>query len=177
MRVRIATTLLAVALAAGCSGGHGAASGPSWATHTRAFTARVRISLLHPTMGSSAAPARTMLVDRDGRFRIVATSKRFGYRMVSVSDSRTATQVWGSKAHPILTEFRGSTSFLVNQAGGLPLRIVQAYLAGSAPPRGVHLRVVAAGPPARIVATTATVRMRITIARAARVADTAFRTA
>jgi hypothetical protein len=176
MRVRIVTSAVAVVLATGCSGGHGPASGPRWAAHARDFTARVRISLLHPRTGSSAPPSRTMLIDRDGRFRIVATSKRFRYRMVSVSDGRTATQVWGSKAHPILTDFRGSRSFLANQAGGLPLRIVQAYLTGTAPPWSVHLQVVAAGPPARIVATTATVRMRITIARAPYVGGAAFLT-
>ena len=42
------------------------------AAHTSVFTAHVRLSLLHPTTGSSAPPPQTMLVDRDGRFRTVA---------------------------------------------------------------------------------------------------------
>jgi hypothetical protein len=118
-----------------------------------------------------------MLVDGDGRFRIVARSERFRYRMVSVSDGRTATRKWGAAAHPFVTDYRGSPRFLANQAGGLTLRIVQAFLSGTAPPWGVHLRVVSSGPPARIVATTSTERLRITIGRAGHVAASAFRPA
>jgi len=176
VRVRIVTSALAVALAAGCSGGHGAA-GPKWTADTNVFAAHVRISLLHPAKGSSAGPPQTMLVDRDGRFRIVATSKRFRYRTVSISDDRTATRQWGSSAHPIVTSYRGSQRFLAEQAGGLSLRIVQAYVTGTAPPFGVHLHVVTSGPPSRIVATTSTERLRITIGRAGHVAASAFRPA
>jgi hypothetical protein len=118
-----------------------------------------------------------MLVDRDGRFRIVATSKRFRYRMVTISDGRTATEQWGTAAHPNVTDYRGSRHFLVDQAGGLSLRIVRAFVSGTPPPFGVHVRVVSTGPPARIVATTATVRMRITIGRGGHVTASAFRTA
>ena len=177
MRVRIAATVLAIALAAGCSGGHGSASAPTWVAHTSVFTAHVRLRLLHPTHGSSAPPPQTMLVDRDGRFRIVATSKRFRYRMVTVSDGRTATQQWGTAAHPNVTDYRGSQRFLDSQAGGLPLRIVQSYLAGTAPPFGVHVRVVSGGPPAQLVATTRTERLRITIDRGGHLTASAFQTA
>ena len=177
MRVRIATTVVAAALAAGCSGGHGAAGGPAWAAHTSVFTAHVRLSLLHPTTGSSAPPPQAMLVGRDGRFRIIATSKRFRYRMVTVSDGRTATQKWGTAAHPNVTDYRGSRRFLTSQAGGLPLRVVRSYLAGTAPPFGVHVRVVSDGPPAQLVATTSTERLRITIGRGGQVTASAFQPA
>jgi hypothetical protein len=59
-----------------------------------------------------------MLVDRDGRFRVGATSKRFHDRIVR------ATQEWAPRPTPTVTDYRGSRRFLVDQAGGLPLRIV-----------------------------------------------------
>jgi hypothetical protein len=57
------------------------------------------------------------------------------------------------------------------------VRIIQAFLAGTAPPYGVHVRVISDGPPAVLVATTATARMRITLARARHVPAGAFRRA
>jgi hypothetical protein len=178
MRARIVTSAVAVVLAAGCSGGgHGAAGRPDWAAHASVFTAHVRTSLLHPARGSSAPPPQTILIDRDGRFRIVATSKRFRYRMITNSDGRTATQQWGAAAHPNVTDYRGSRRFLADQAGGLPLRIVQSYLAGTAPPFGVRLRTVVGAPPAQVIATTRTERLRITIRRGGRVTPSTFRPA
>jgi hypothetical protein len=112
-----------------------------------------------------------MLVDRDGRFRVGATSKRFHDRIVR------ATQEWAPRPTPTVTDYRGSRRFLVEQAGGLPLRIVQAYLAGTAPPFGVRLHVASGGPPARLVATTATERLRITVGREGHVTPSSFRTA
>ena len=53
---------------------------------------------------------------------------------MTVSNGRTATQQWGTAAHPNVTDYRGSRRFLVDQAGGLPLRIVQAFVTGTTPP-------------------------------------------
>ncbi len=178
MRVRIATTALLAALAAGCGGGHSATTGLGWARHAGVFSARVRVALIHPGSRRSAGPPRRMLVDTaTGRFRIATGSATSPDGLLSVSGNRTATRASGSPAHRIVTQYRGSRHFLTGVVGGIPLEIVEAFLAGSAPPPGVHLRVVSNGPPATIVATTATERLRITIRRAAHVPAHAFRTA
>ena len=178
MRVRIAATVVAIALAAGCSSGHGSASGPSWATHASVFSAHVRIALLHPGSRRSAGPPQRILLDTaTGRFRITAGAVRSDAHFVYVSDGHTATQEWGSPAHRIITEYDGSRSFLADQTGHIPLELIRNFVAGSAPPSGVHVRVVSQGPPAILVATTTTERLRITIGRAAHVAAGAFRTA
>jgi hypothetical protein len=175
VRVRIATTALAVALAAGCSGSHGAASGPSWARHSGLFRARVRFTLLHPGARRSAGPPQRILIDTaTGRFRITGGSS---FPVIAVSGSRTATQAWGSAPHRMITEYRGSRRFRTDEVGGIPLRIVEGFLSGAAPPRGVRLRVISNGPPASIIATTATEQMRITVRRAGAVSAGAFRTA
>jgi hypothetical protein len=175
VRVRIATTALAVAVAAGCGGGaHGAAPGPSWARHAGVFRARVRVALLHPGARRSAGPPQRILVDTaTGRFRIAGGSNP---PLLAVWEGHTATQASGAAPHRIVTEYRGSRRFLTDQVGGIPLRIVEHFLAGAAPPPGVRLRVVSSGPPATIVATTATERMRISVGRAGPVSAGAFRT-
>jgi hypothetical protein len=71
--------------------------------------------------------------------------------------------------------YHGSERFLANELDRTPLRIIRAFVAGSGPPPGVRLRVVSEGPPARLVATTPTERLRITIGRAGHVAAAAFR--
>jgi hypothetical protein len=127
VRVRIATIALAAALAAGCSGGHGTAPGPSWATGSQDFVAHVEI----------AGRAQTMLVDTaTGAFRISAGPPRLHSRRLTVSDGREATQVWGLQTHPVVSVYRGSQRFVADRAGGMPLRIVEAFLAGRKPPRG-----------------------------------------
>jgi hypothetical protein len=178
MRVRIVTSVLGLALAAGCSGGGGAASGPSWARQSGVFSARVRIAPLYPGARRSAGPPQRILVDTaTGEFRIAAGAVGAGGHFVYVSDGHTATQEWGSATHPVVTEYDGSRSFLTGQVGRIPLQVIRGFLAGSAPPSGVRLRVVSEGPPATLVATTATERLRITIGRARHVAAGAFRTA
>jgi hypothetical protein len=165
VRVRIATIALAAALAAGCSDGHGTAPGPSWATGSQDFVAHVEI----------AGRAQTMLVDTaTGAFRISAGPPRLHSRRLTVSDGREATQVWGLQTHPVVSVYRGSQRFVADRAGGTPLRIVEAFLAGRKPPRGVRVRILAKGPPARLIATTATERIAITIRRAAQIPAGAF---
>lgn len=168
MRVRIATIAVAVALAAGCSGGHGSAPGPSWAAGSHDFLAHARI----------AGRPLTMLVDTaTGAFRISGGPPRLHSRLMTVSDGREATQMWGLQSHPVVTVYRGSQRYLADRAGGTPLRVVEAFLAGAKAPPGVRVRVLAKGPPARLIATTATERIGITIRRAAHIPAGAFRTA
>lgn len=172
MRARIATTAFATALAAGCSGSHGPAPGPSWAAGSHDFIAHVRVTVLPRVHHLTAGPPQTLLVDTaTGRFRI--TSR--GSRLLSVSDGHRATRAFGPPGHPRVITYHGSQRFLADHVDRTPLRVVRAFLAGSGPPTGVRVQVVAQGPPARLIATTATERLRITIGRAGHVAAGAFR--
>jgi hypothetical protein len=178
MRVRIVTSVLGLALAAGCSGGGGAASGPSWAAGSHDFVVHVEIAPLAQADTLSAGRPLTMLVDTaTGAFRISGGPPGRHSRPLTVSDGRDATQVGGLQSHPVVTVYRGSSRYLADRAGGTPLRVVEAFLAGAHPPPGVRVRVLADGPPARLIATTPTERIEITLRRAARLPVVAFRTA
>jgi hypothetical protein len=64
-----------------------------------------------------------------------------------------------------VTAYDGSARFVADQLGGIGLRVVRSYLTGAPAPSGVRVRVLSDGPPARLVVTTPTERMRISVAR------------
>jgi hypothetical protein len=138
----------------------------------------VRITPRDHTGRFSAGPPLTMLVDTaTGAFRTMAGPPRKHARLLTVSDGRRASQISGLPSHPVVTVYRGSRRYLADRAGGMQLRVVEAFLAGTTPPPGVRVRVLANGPPARLIATTPTERIGITIRRAARAPAGAFGTA
>jgi hypothetical protein len=104
VQVRIATIALAAALAAGCSGGHGSAPGPSWAAGSHEFVAQVRVTPRDRTGRLLPGPPLTVLVDTaTGRFRISADPPRRHVRLLTVSDGHEATQISGWVSNPVLT--------------------------------------------------------------------------
>jgi hypothetical protein len=178
VRIRIATIGLVAAVAAGCSGGHGTAPGPSRAGSSHDFAVQVQITPRDHADRFSPAPPLTILVDTaTGAFRISGGPPRMHFRGLTVSDGREATQVSGLQTHPVVSVYRGSQRFVADRAGGTPLRVVEAFLAGTRQPRGVRVRVLAKGPPARLIAATATERLRITIRRTGPIPADAFRPA
>ena len=168
--VRSGTLLMltsTVAALAGCSGGHGAASPPAWARQPGVYEVRVVSALTHPHPHIEAGPPQQIWIDTaTGRFRIVSEPVRqmHGIRIVADFDGTSGTRVYPGHG-PQLERYDGSPRFIVNQIGGEALRTARAFLAGSPPPRGVSLRIVTAGPPAHLVATTGLQRLRITIER------------
>jgi hypothetical protein len=178
VRVRIATIALVVALAAGCSDGQASAPGTSWAADSHDFVAHIEVAPLDRTGRLSAGPPLTMLVDTaTGAFRISAGPPRRHARLLTVSNGHEATQISGLESNPVLTLYRGSQRYLADRAGGMPLRVVEAFLSGTKAPSGVRVRIVGKGPPARLTAATATERIQITIHRVTHFPADAFRAA
>jgi hypothetical protein len=148
-------------LAAGCSSGHSAAARPAWARHPGIFTAVATARLRHPPPGLSIEPAQRIWVDTaGGRFRIEEPAPRTGF--TAVDDGHSGTEAFGAAGSRRLTVYHGSRRFVTGQIGGVGVPVVRAFVTGSALP-GVHVRVLSAGPPARLLVTTPGVRLRITV--------------
>jgi hypothetical protein len=166
MRSTLLPAIGPIAVLAACSGGgRGAVSTPGWASRAGVYQARVVATLLHPSSTMQPASPQRIWVDRtSGRFRIVTLTPRPRLSITADYDGVQGTERFSNQAARVIV-FRGSPAFVALNLGGAPLRIVRAFLRGSPPPAGVRLRLVSAGPPARLVATTGLERLQISISR------------